>query len=226
MSHNHRYETARKEFQNSLISKSLISQTKFDFETMRIGYTRVSTQHQNLDRQIDALKEQNCDRIFTDKMTGTTMQRPGWEQCWDYAREGDELIVDSITRIGRNFEEMISLVEKIGSRGIKLRSLSEPMVDTTTSSGELIFRIMAAVAEWQRAYILETAEAGRVAAKARGRSGGRPRKLSTEQIDSAVVLRESKKPVIQICKALGISKATYYRRIEGIMQPKTSNMAK
>lgn len=183
---------------------------------MRIGYTRVSTTHQNLDRQIDALERENCDRIFTDKMTGTTMERPGWQQCWDYARQGDELVVDSITRIGRNFEEMIALVSKIGERGIKLRSLSEPMVDTTTASGELIFRIMAAVAEWQRAYIIETAEAGRAAAKARGRSGGRPRKLSPEQIDSATSLRELKKPVKQICKALEISKATYYRRIENL----------
>lgn len=143
------------------------------------------------------------------------MERPGWQQCWDYAREGDELVVDSVLRIGRNFDEMITLVSKIGERGIKLRSLSEPMMDTTTASGELIFRIMAAVAEWQRAYIIETAEAGRVAAKARGRSGGRPRKLSPEQIDSAIALRENKK-VLQICKTLGISKATYYRRIKSV----------
>lgn len=180
---------------------------------MRIGYTRVSTSHQNLDRQLDALQRENCDRIFSDKMTGGTMERPGWQQCWDYAREGDELIVDSILRIGRTFEEMIALVREIGERGIKLRSLSEPMMDTTSASGELIFRIMAAVAEWQRAYILETAEAGRTAAKARGRSGGRPRKLSPEQIDSAITLRQSSKSVAHICKSLQISRATFYRNV-------------
>lgn len=180
---------------------------------MKIGYARVSATHQNLERQLDALQREGCDRIFSDKSTGADLDRPGWQQCWDYLREGDELIVWSCDRIGRNFDEMLQIISQMKERGIKLKSISEPMIDTSSTTGELIFRIIMAVADWQRSYILEQAAEGRAAAKARGRSGGRPRKLSDEQIESAETLRQANKKVSHICKSLDISRATYYRRI-------------
>lgn len=181
---------------------------------MLIGYARVSTTDQNLDLQLDALNKAGCEKIFTDTLSGgrVTQDRPGLDAALSHLRQGDVLVVWRLDRLGRSLKHLIEVVDDLKARQIGFRSLQENM-DTTTSMGILIFHLFGALAEFERSIIKERTLAGIAAAKARGRTGGRPLKHSEKKIKNAVKLAESSEDTInEICKELGISRATYYRR--------------
>src|SRR5919201_955449 len=143
---------------------------------MNIGYARVSTQDQTLDLQKDALTKAGCERLFSDTASGASTERKGLEQALGQLREGDTLVVWRLDRLGRSLPHLIETVTALEQRGIGFRSLTES-IDTTTSGGKLIFHIFGALAEFERNLIRERTLAGLAAARARGRSGGRPKVL-------------------------------------------------
>src|SRR5215208_6774592 len=149
---------------------------------MQIGYARVSTDDQNLDLQRDALEKAGCERIFTDRVTGTKAERKGLTEALSHLRSGDTLIVWRLDRLGRSLRHLIDTVTDLQERGIGFKSLQES-IDTTTSGGKLVFHIFGALAEFEREIIRERTNAGLTAARARGRSGGRPKALSDKQVE-------------------------------------------
>lgn len=146
-----------------------------------IGYARVSTHDQNLDLQKDALTKIGCFRIYEEHASGAITDRPELKAVMDYLRAGDTLVVWKLDRLGRSTQHLLHIVTLLESKGIAFKSLQEN-IDTTTSSGKLIFHIFASLAEFERDIIRERTQAGLSAARARGRIGGRPAKLTTEQI--------------------------------------------
>ena len=178
---------------------------------MKIGYVRVSKQEQNEELQIDALKEAGCEKWFLDKMTGSKAERKGLNEALAYLRLGDTFVVWKLDRAGRSLTHLIELLKGLQGRGIEFMSLTE-QIDTTTLGGKLIFHLMGALAEFERTLIRERTQAGLQAARARGRTGGRPKALSPDQQALAVKLYDEKQhTVAQICRMLGISKPTLYK---------------
>src|SRR6266508_2032977 len=145
---------------------------------MQIGYARVSTGEQTLDLQRDALTAAGCDRICTDTASGARAERPGLTEALDHLRAGDTLVVWRLDRLGRSLRHLIETITALEQRGIGFKSLTES-IDTTSSGGKLIFHIFGALAEFERELIRERTRAGLAAARARGRLGGRPKKLAT-----------------------------------------------
>jgi DNA invertase Pin-like site-specific DNA recombinase len=179
---------------------------------MLIGYARISTQEQTLNLQKDTLQQAGCTKIFTDTASGTKAERKGLEQALAYVRKGDTLVVWRLDRLGRSLPHLISTMTDLEERGIGFKSLTEN-IDTTTSGGKLVFHIFGALAEFERNLIKERTQAGLVAARARGRKGGRPKVLNGRQLGIAQDLYERRYPIMEICKTLKISKATLYRSI-------------
>lgn len=179
---------------------------------MLIGYARVSTGDQTLDLQQDALAAAGCGQVFTDVTSGAKSSRPGIDAALDYVREGDTIVVWRLDRLGRSLQHLIDTVNALEARGVGFRSLTES-IDTTTTGGKLIFHIFASLAEFERALIQERTNAGLAAARARGRVGGRPKKMTDpKQVALAKRLHADKETDIKtICQTLGISKATLYR---------------
>src|SRR5258706_15772586 len=145
---------------------------------MKIGYVRVSKQEQNEALQVDALKEAGCEKWFVDKITGSKAERKGLSEALTYLRPGDTFVVWKLDRAGRSLKHLIELLKDLQGRNIEFLSITE-RIDTTTPGGKLIFHLMGALAEFERDLVRERTNAGLVAARARGRIGGRPRKLST-----------------------------------------------
>jgi DNA invertase Pin-like site-specific DNA recombinase len=180
---------------------------------MLIGYERVSTDDQNLALQHDALQSAGCKKIFYDKMSGVKADRPELKQAFDFAREGDTLVVWRLDRLGRSLKDLIALIEDLEKRKIGFRSLQEN-IDTTTSGGKLIFHMFGALAEFERNLIRERTQAGLQAARARGKKGGRKQKLTPQEIEIGRSLAaDPKRSVTSICEHLGISRPTFYRYI-------------
>ena len=179
---------------------------------MKIGYARVSTGLQNLDLQEDSLKKVGCDKIFTDYISGAKSKRPGLENAIEFAREGDTLVVWRLDRLGRNMEDLISVVNRLNNQGVSFHSLQENItMDKSSSTGQLIFHLFAAFAEFERNLILERSAAGRAAARARGRFGGRPEKLTEQDVESLKTLVDSGTPIKTIAEQWKISRTTVYR---------------
>ena len=146
---------------------------------IQLGYARVSTFEQNLDLQVDALKQQECKRIFSDKVSGVKSNKPQFEKLLEYARPGDTIVVWKLDRLGRNTVQLIELMESLKQKGIHLKSLHEA-IDTNTATGMLFFQFMCILAEHERNVIRERTTAGLNSARARGRTGGRPKGLSPQ----------------------------------------------
>jgi DNA invertase Pin-like site-specific DNA recombinase len=177
---------------------------------MLIGYARVSTIEQNVSLQIDQLKLAGCERIFRDKVSGSKTERPGLLEALEFLREGDSLVVWRLDRLGRSLRHLLDTVSELEERGIGFRSLQES-IDTTTSGGRLIFHIFGALVEFERNLIRERTMAGLQVARARGRLGGRPRKLGAKKTELAYQLYDEKKYAVkEICQMLGVSKPTLY----------------
>ena len=181
---------------------------------MLIGYARVSTQDQTLDLQSDALTAAGCEKIFTDEgVSGSKTDRPGLNEALEYVRKGDVLVVWRLDRLGRSLPHLIQIVTDLGDRGVDFKSLKET-IDTSSPAGKLVFHMMGAMAEFERDLIRERTNAGLAAARARGRNGGRPSVLTPEQVKMARALYGEKSlTVVQICKQLGCSRATFYRQV-------------
>jgi DNA invertase Pin-like site-specific DNA recombinase len=180
---------------------------------MNIGYARVSTGEQKMDLQLDALEEAGCEKVFTDKLSGATADRPGLEEAMEYARPGDTLVVWRLDRFGRSLKDLVTKVERLGEKEVGFRSLKEN-IDTTSSAGKLQFHIFSALAEFERDLNRERTMAGLRAARERGRVGGRPRALSEEDLPQVqALMRQPDVSTRQICERFDISKATLYRYV-------------
>ncbi len=180
---------------------------------MLIGYARVSTGEQNLDMQVDALKEAGCEKVFSDETSGVKSERPGLQGALEYIREGDTFVVWRLDRLGRSLKDLVQKVEDIQNRNIGFRSLQES-IDTTSPSGKFQFHVFSALAEFERDLIRARTQAGLRAARARGRMGGRPREMTPEKLKMAVkLMKDPEIPIGEICKTLGIAKSTLYRYV-------------
>ena len=180
-------------------------------ETMFIGYARVSTDDQNLNLQRDALRLADCEKIFEDQISGAKAERPGLQAILQFARPGDTLVIWRLDRLSRSLKDLIEMVKLLESKRIGLKSLQES-IDTASSSGMLIF---GALAEFERNLTRERTQAGLLAARARGRKGGRPKVLNKDKQALAVRLYDEKKHTVeQICELMGISRPTLYKYID------------
>ena len=182
---------------------------------MLVGYARVSTQDQNPDLQLDALKKAGCEKVYIEKASGAQRDRPELKAAIDYMRAGDTLVVWKLDRLARSIKQLIETIEGLEQRDIGFKSLTET-IDTTTSGGRLIFHIFAGLAEFERSIIRERTKAGLASARARGRLGGRPKKLSEADIEAAKALLSNPKITVeQAAERLGVAPSTLYRHIPG-----------
>ena len=181
---------------------------------MIIGYTRVSKTEQNLDRQIDQLQAEGCDKIFKDKITGMKMDRPELNKMFDMLRSGDTVIVTELSRFGRSVKDLLLLSDILDKKGVNLKSLKEPWADTTTPQGRMLFVIFAGISQFERDLISQRTAEGLASARARGRKGGRPPKKNSV-VTLALKMYDSKEySISEIQKATGVSKTTLYRYIK------------
>lgn len=182
---------------------------------MKIGYVRVSKEEQNEQLQIDALKKYGCEKLFQEKISGTAKHRPEFEKMKEVLRSGDELVVWDIDRLGRTTLELIMLVDDLNQKGILFKSLSQSLIDTTTETGEFVFKLFALLAEHERKRLIRRTKAGQEAARARGRMGGRPKGLSPHYQEIAPMVVDAYKQqrsIRDIMKAFKIpSTATVYK---------------
>lgn len=178
---------------------------------MIFGYARVSTEDQSLFAQIDALMEAGAERVFEEKRTGKSRQRPELERLLEQLREGDVIVVTKYDRLARSLRDLIDLVEAIRSKKAGFRSLAED-IDTTTPTGRLIFHVFGSIAEFERERIVERTKEGLAAARRRGRIGGRPPVLSAEARTQIRRMRdEEHRSVTELSRMFKVSRATIYR---------------
>ena len=178
---------------------------------MTIGYARVSTIDQSLDRQIDAMKENGAEKIFTEKITGKKFDRPELMRMIDQLRDGDIVVISELTRLSRSTRDLFVIVEQIQSKGANIKSLKETWLDTTTPHGKLMFTIFAGLSQFEADLTAQRTREGLAAARARGRIGGRP-KVDSNKSSMALKMYDSKDfSIEEICKSCNIGKTTLYR---------------
>lgn len=203
---------------------------------MTFGYARVSTSDQNLDLQIDALLKEGIDKknIYTDKISSMAKERKSLAKLWDFAREGDTIVVWKLDRLARSLIHFTKLMNELEEKGVKFKSITEPFIDTTTESSQSKFLVnmFAALAQLERDIIIERTKAGLESARLRGRVLGAPKGLSKKNQQKAVLceeyFKEGRMTVTEICDRLEISRATYYkylrvRGLQGKLRPYGSN---
>ena len=179
----------------------------------KIGYARVSTDDQDLSLQLDALENAGCKLIYKDKASGKNRHRSEFEHCLKALRSGDTLVVWRLDRLGRSLSDLVKIITELENKGIAFESLSEK-VETHSATGKLMFHVFAALAEFERNIIRERTQAGLKAARARGRKGGRPRKLDKKQVrEIKALLRDPDIRGIDVAKRYGVSRATIYRHL-------------
>jgi DNA invertase Pin-like site-specific DNA recombinase len=156
-----------------------LTETETAASPYKVGYARVSTAQQSPQLQIDALQSAGCQQIYQEIASGAKAQRPQLEQMLTQLRSGDVLVVWKLDRLGRSLTHLVQLVNQLLEQGVGLQSLNDP-IDTTSAQGRLMFNIFASLAEFERELIQERTRAGLKSARARGRSGGRPKGLSEQ----------------------------------------------
>ena len=176
----------------------------------KIGYARVSTISQNLDSQLDILKKNGCSKIFTDKITGTSRERPGWDKLIEYVRKGDTIVVTELSRMTRSLMHLLQISEEFSRKEINMVSLRENL-DTTSATGRCFFSIMGAISQLEKELKAERAAAGRESARARGRTGGRPRTDPGKLEQAKILYDNSKKTADEVCKSVGVGRRTFYK---------------
>jgi len=177
---------------------------------VKIGYARVSTGDQTLDLQLDALKRAGCRTIYQEHASGRSAARPQLEACMKALREGDTLFVWRLDRLGRNLADLIHMAATLESKKIGFASVTEK-IDTSSSSGQLVFHVFASLAEFERNLIRERTLAGLTAARARGRKGGRRPKLSPKDIKTVrALLRTKELTVGEIAERFAVARSTIY----------------
>ena len=181
---------------------------------MILGYARVSTDAQNLDRQLDALKKYGIDKLYCEKMSGTKKSRPELDRMMKEIEDGDTIVIESLSRLGRSVKNLAELMEVFNSRNIRLISLKET-IDTTSSTGRLLFTILSSLAQFERDVLVERTREGLNAARVRGRCGGRP-KTNEAAVKKAVALYQTKQYSLKEIRQLtGVSASTIYRAVKG-----------
>ena len=180
-----------------------------------IGYARVSTNEQNLNLQVDALKKEGCIKrhIYVDKASGAKADRPGLDACLAALEPGAVLLVWRLDRLGRSMSHLVKLIEQRLENKIGFKSICDGTIDTATASGEVVFNIFSALAQFERRLIQERTKAGLDAARARGKKGGRKAITANDpRVVTAKEMHKNKTINIQkICSTLNISRATFYR---------------
>ena len=188
----------------------------------KIGYARVSTEDQSLDLQRSALLAGGCEEIYEDTASGKNANRPELEHCKRSLRTGDTLVVWRLDRLGRNLSDLVQIVTDLEAEGIGFESLSEK-IDTTSASGKLMFHVFASLAEFERSLIRERTVAGLAAARARGRKGGRRKKITAAQEkEIRALLRDPDIQVSDVAKRYGVSRTTLYRYV-GVVKPRKAD---
>lgn len=183
----------------------------------KIGYARVSTEEQNLDLQLDALKHYGCQKIFTDKISGSQFERKGFDELLSYVREGDTIVIWRLDRLGRSLKDLIDIVNMFKIKGLNFKVL-QGAIDTTTPEGTLFFHMTASFAEYERSIIRYRTKVGLEAARARGRFGERPKGLSKDTLNKSLaaltLYNKQELTTKQIATQLGIGVTTLYRYLK------------
>src|SRR5664279_6186944 len=186
----------------------------------KIGYARISTADQDPQLQLAALEAEGCLKLYKDTATGTKADRPQWNLCLADLRPGDTLVIWKIDRLGRNLRDLIDIVTTLDARGVGVLSLTDGIVDTTTSHGKLVFGMFALMAEYEAALIKERTQAGLIAARARGRTGGRKPKMTPALIGKAQRMYDARQfTMAEIATSCGVTAMTIYRHIHTGGQP-------
>lgn len=180
-----------------------------------IGYARVSTDDQEARLQLDALSEAGCARVFTDKASGKNTDRPELAAALDYVRPGDTVCVWKLDRFARSLIDLVTMVDALAARGVGFKVLTGALasIDPITPDGRLMLQVVGAMAEFERGLIKERTRAGLDAAKAQGRTGGRPAVMDADKLTVAKARRAKGESVTAVAKALGVSRATLYRAL-------------
>jgi DNA invertase Pin-like site-specific DNA recombinase len=182
--------------------------------THRIGYARVSTDDQELALQLDALSVAGCLTVYQEKASGKDTERPELMQCLKALRAGDTLVVWRMDRLGRSLSDLVKTIADLEARGVGFESLTEK-IETSSATGKLMFHVFAAMAEFERNLIRERTQAGLVAARARGRVGGRRKKLDEQQKkEIKALLRDPDISITEVAKRYGVSRTTIYRNVD------------
>lgn len=180
-----------------------------------VGYARVSSDGQSLDRQTDALEAVKVEKMFTDKLSGKDTKRHGLEAMLEYVREGDTVYIASFDRLARSLSDLLSLVDRMRAQGVRLVSLKES-VDTGTPAGKLQLSLFGAIAEFERAIIGERRDEGIASARARGKKFGRPKVDKPDGFDKAVKRwKQGKATAVETFTTLGLSKTMFYKMVRG-----------
>jgi DNA invertase Pin-like site-specific DNA recombinase len=178
-----------------------------------VGYARVSTVGQSLDVQIDKLTSRGCDKIYSDKKSGTTADRPELKQCLDYVRDGDKLVITKLDRLARSTLHLTQIAEKLRQKGVELEVLDQ-QIDTSSPTGKLLFNMLASIAEFETEIRKERQLEGIAKAKSKGTKFGAKAKLSDEQIEQLKLDKADNVPISELIQKYGISKASVYRLIQ------------
>lgn len=187
-----------------------------------VGYIRVSSSGQNVDRQTDAMNSKGIEKMFMDKLSGKDTKRPGLEAMLAFVREGDTVFVASFDRLARSLSDLLAIVERFRKQGIRLVSLKEA-VDTSTASGKLQLALFGAIGEFERSIIAERRDEGIASARARGKQFGRPRTEKPIGFDKAVKRwKQGKASAVDTFKALGLSKSVFYGMVRESVVDKPS----
>ena len=178
----------------------------------KIGYARVSSVGQNLDSQMDALQQAGCDKIFSEKMTGSRMDRPAWNQFLEYVRSGDTLVVTELSRMTRSLLDLLETAKILEQRQVNLVSLREN-IDTSTATGRCFLSMMGAIHQVERELRAERASAGRSSAKARGKTGGRPGTDPAKLENARILYENSEKTAAEVCEIAGVGRRRFFSYI-------------
>ena len=188
----------------------------------KVGYARVSASDQKLDSQFDALKQTGCHKVFSDRVSGIKVNRPGWEQLMVYVRPGDTVIVTELSRMSRSLMHLLEVVKAFEDQGIELVSLREN-IDTSTATGRGFLAMMGVISQMERELKAERTAAGRVAAKARGRTGGRPRTDPDKLEEARILYLNSNRTAAQVCKTVGIGRRTLFSYLAQVKNRQVTN---
>lgn len=175
----------------------------------KIGYARVSSVGQNLDSQMDALQQAGCDKIFSEKMTGSRMDRPAWNLFLEYVRSGDTLVVTELSRMTRSLLDLLETAKILEQRQVNLVSLREN-IDTSTATGRCFLSMMGAIHQVERELRAERASAGRSSAKARGKTGGRPGTDPAKLENARILYENSEKTAAEVCEIAGVGRRRFF----------------
>ena len=175
----------------------------------KVGYARVSSSAQKLDAQFDALKQTGCHKVFSDRVSGIKADRPGWEQLMAYVRPGDRVIVTELSRMSRSLMHLLEVVKTFEHQDIEIVSLREN-IDTSTATGRGFLAMMGVISQMERELKAERTAAGRAAAKARGRTGGRPRTAPDKLEEARILYLHSDRTAAEMCHTVGIGRRTLF----------------